>query len=114
MGGGRARLQGEARTAVEGRARMWEGRARLRGGMHGYWGAPTHVDRARTPAGGRARLWGGCTLGWRRAHSGGRASTGVGRARTPVKGHAMVVEGTLRRKASIHKRSFLLNYTQSE
>jgi hypothetical protein len=48
------------------------------------------------------------------AHGGGGARTEVGRARMPVKRHLVVVEGVPRGKASIHKKSFLFTYPQSE
>jgi hypothetical protein len=103
-------VQGE-RTEVEGRARGYGRRTRLQGG-----GACTPVRNAHasggahTFLGGCARLWGGHTLGCRGVHGGGGARMGVGRARTPVQRHAVVVKGAPRGKASICKKSFLLNY----
>jgi hypothetical protein len=110
-------------STTAGKARIGGGRARMPvGGAHGCWEVRMHVGRAHTPARrGHARQLGGAHargegahLGGGGAHGGGRVHTGMGRARTPVKRRAVVVEGTPKGKASICKRSFLLNYPQSE
>jgi hypothetical protein len=107
-------VQGE-RTEVEGHARRWRDAHGGGEGAHAYEGG----RRARQlggahVSGGRARLWEGAHLDAWGAHGGGGARTGVERARTLVQRRAVVVEGALKGKASICKRSFLLNYPHSE
>jgi hypothetical protein len=94
---------GRARTPTGiGRARHLGGAYASGGGAHVFGGGGMHAygEGAHLGAGG--------------AHGGRGVRTGVGRARTPVQRCTVVVEGAPREKASICKRSFLLNYPQNE
>jgi hypothetical protein len=93
---------GRAHTWVQGEHMEVEGCACLRGGGGGTPVRGTHASGRMRTLVGKAHTW---VQGER---------TEVGRVHTPVQRCTVVVEGAPRGKASICKRSFLLNYPQSE